>query len=95
MDEAEIIKEEHLMSDSQFSGNGAETTDSDSRAEKQFIMRQKLTTIDELSANMKDTDAVSYIETTDADAETDDPLNLDQICVPVDGVNVSWIGLSS
>lgn len=83
------------MSDSQFSSNGVDSTDTDNR-DKQFLVRHKrqnLTTIDELSANMKDTDAVAYIETSEGDP--DDPLNLEQMCVPVDGVNVSWIGLSS
>lgn len=91
-----MIKEEHLMSDSQFSGNGNETSDSSNRTDKQFIIRQKrqnLTSIDDLSDNIKDTDTVAYIETSEVDP--DDPLNLEQICVPVDGDNVSWIGLSS
>lgn len=94
MDDGEIIKEEDLMSDSQFSGNGNETSDSTSRVDKQFLIRQKrqnLTGIDDLTDNMKDADAVAYIETSDPD----DPLNLERICVPVDGDNVSWIGLSS
>lgn len=83
------------MSDSQFSSNGVESTDTDNR-DKQFLVRQKhqnLTAINDLSINMKDTDTVAYIETSEGDP--DDPLNLEQICVPVDGVNVSWIGLSS
>lgn len=94
VDESEVISEEHLMSDSQFSGNGAESTETNNRADKRFLMRQKrpnLTGIDDLSVNMKDSDAVTYIETTETDP--DDPLNLQQICVPVDGVNVFY-GLS-
>lgn len=95
MDESEVISEEHLMSDSQFSGNGAESTDTNNRSDKQFLVRQKrqnLTDIDDLGVNMKESDAVTYIETTVSDS--DDPLNLEQICVPVGGVNVFY-GLSS
>lgn len=90
MDESEIISEEHLMSDSQFSGNGADSTDTN-RVDKEFLVRQKrpnLTGIDDLTVNMKDSDAVTYIETTETDP--DDPLSLEQICVPVDGVNVFY-----
>lgn len=95
VDESEVISEEHLMSDSQFSGNGAESTDASNRSDKQFLVQQKrqnLSGIEELTANMKDSDAVTYIETTENDP--DDPLSLEQICVPVDGVNVFY-GLSS
>lgn len=66
------------MSDSQFSSNGGEATDAENR-EKPFSVRQKrgnLSSIDELSVNMKDRDAVAYIETTDGDPH--DPLNLEQ-----------------
>lgn len=95
VEDGEIIKDEDLMSDSQFSGN--DTNDSTSRADKQYSVtrqkRQNLSSIDELTDSMKDADAVAYIETSEVDP--DDPLNLEQICVPVDGDNVSWIGLSS
>lgn len=90
VDESEVC-EEHLMSDSQLSGNGADSTDASSRANKEFLVRQKrqnLTDIHDL--DIKDSDA--YIETTETDP--DDPLSLEQICVPVDGVNVFY-GLSS
>lgn len=93
VDESEVISEEHLISDSQFSGNGNESTDASNRADKQFLVRQKrqnLTGIDDLAVNMKNSDAVTYIETTEADP--DDPL-LEQICAP-DGVNVFY-GLTS
>lgn len=98
MDDGEIINEEHLMSDTQFSGNGTEsTTDRDNQTDRRFLVRTKRETIasidDELAVNMKDTDTVAYIETTETDP--DDPLALEQICVPVDGDSVSWIGLSS
>ncbi|XP_031639031.1 zinc finger protein 431-like [Contarinia nasturtii] len=99
VDESEIISEEHLMSDSQFSssgggggGAGDESTDAGNRPDKQFLVRQKrhnLTGIDHLDVNIKDSH-VTYIET--AGTDPDDPLNLEQM---VDGVNVSWIGLSS
>lgn len=89
VDDGEMLKDDDLMSDSQFSGNGNETSDSTNRTDKQFLVQQKrthLTAIDDLNDNMKD----QYIETTGVD-----PLNLAQICVPVDGDNVSWMGLSS
>lgn len=92
MDEADIIKEEHLMSDSQFSGSGAEAGEP---GHSRILLRQKrqnLNDIDELG--VKDGgESVAYIET--AETDPDDPLTLEQICVPVDGANVSWIGLSS
>lgn len=51
---------------------------------------------DDSAIDTKHVNTITYIETTDADGE--DGLNLEQIeqiCVPVDGDNVSWIGLSS
>lgn len=91
-----IIKDEDLMSDSQFSGNGNDSSDAVNEG-KQFLIRPKrqiLSAIDDLADNVKntdtDTETVTYIETSGVD-----PLNLEQICVPVDGDNVSWIGLSS
>lgn len=84
-----MMKDDDLMSDSQFSGNGNETNDSTNRLSVRQ-KRQNLTAIDDLTDNMKDTDTVAYIETTEVD-----PLNLEQICVPADGDNVSWMALSS
>lgn len=99
VDDGEIINEEHLMSDTQFSGNGNESTDRDNVTENKYLLRQKrqnLTSIDDLAVDMKDTDAVAYIETTETDPDDpDDPLSLEQICVPVDGENVSWMWISS
>lgn len=71
------------MSDSQYSSNGGgggdESTDAGSRTDKQYSVRQKrhnLSGIDHLDVNIKDTDAVQYIET--AGPDPDDPLNLGQ-----------------
>lgn len=84
------------MSDTQFSGNGTESTDRDMASDAKYLVRQKrqnLSGMDDLAVDIKDTDTVTYIETNETDP--DDPLSLEQICVPVDGDNVSWIGLSS
>lgn len=48
--------------------------------------RDNLSTMDDLDIK----ESVTFIE-----ADTDDPLNLEQICVTVDSDNVSWLNLSS
>lgn len=107
VDESEIIEEEdELIADTQFSGSGNDSNDPTTNA-KQFHLirhrqRQHLSTI---YGTMNDGDVdgddeddgsgavVTYIETTEVDSE--DPLNLEQICVPVDGDNESWMRLAS
>lgn len=111
MDESEIIEEEEdddddeLITDTQFSGSGNDSNDPTTNS-KQFRLirqrqRQNLSTIYDTmhDGDVDDDDeddgsgAVTYIETTEVDAEN--PLNLEQICVPVDGDNESWMRLSS
>lgn len=89
MDEDVVTTEGDLMTDSvQFGDNGDESRDGD-RNDEQFLMRQKhenLPEMDDLAVNIKDSDTVTYIETTENESE--DPLSLQQMCVPAGGVNM-------
>lgn len=105
VDESEIIEEdgELITTDDRFGVNGNDLNEPTTNLDKQFRLErqqrhQNLSTIDHAMHDDDDDDdnggsIVTYIE-TEVDAEVD-PLNLEQICVPVDGDNVSWIGLSS
>lgn len=104
MDESEIIEEDdELIADTQFSGSGNDSNDPTTNTKQFRLIRQRqrqnliYDAIHDDNVDDDDDDgsgaAVTYIETTEVD--TEDPLNLEQICVPVDGDNVSWIGLSS
>lgn len=106
IEEEEDEEEDELITDTQFSGSGNDSNDPTANA-KQFRLirqrqRQHLSTIygtmhagdvDDEDDDEDGSGGVTYIETTEVDAG--DPLNLEQICVPVDGDNESWMRLSS